>query len=138
MAASDAGSSNVEIIFRDWLDAMRRGDLDAMRERLSPDVVHQGLKPDWVCRGRDQVLEQAGARVGNPPTVDALELIAADEHVIMSVRGPGVGVPLDDHSPPRGQACVVFTLRDGRITFMQDYLQRADALSATGARGPWD
>jgi len=138
MADSGVGSSNVEIIFRDWLDAMRRGDLDAMRERLSPDVVHKGLKPGWVCRGRDQVLERVGARIGNPPAVEALELIAADEHVIMSVRGPGIGVPLDEHSPPRGHAYVVFTLRNGRITFMQDYLHRADALSATGAPGDWD
>jgi hypothetical protein len=57
----------------------------------------------------------------------------------MSVRGPGVGPPVDDESgEPRGQAVIVFTLRDGLIVRMDDYAQRADALAVAGARVAWD
>ena len=39
----------------------------------------------------------------------------------------------------RGQASIVFTLRDGMITQMQDYLTRAEALAAAGANpAVWD
>jgi len=46
MAPFRTAQSNIEIIFADWLDAMRRGDLETMAGRLAPDVVHQGVKPE--------------------------------------------------------------------------------------------
>jgi hypothetical protein len=42
-------------------------------------------------------------------------------------------MPLSDDAPMRGQASIVFTLRDGLITHMQDYLSRGEALAAAGA-----
>jgi ketosteroid isomerase-like protein len=129
--------SNIEIVFADWLDAMRRGDIDRMERALAPDVVHAGVRPDWVCNGRDAVLDMARNRSRQLPEVLALELVAAGEHVVMSVRGPELGPEPDDSGNHRGQACVVFTLRDGLIVHMQDYLRRADALSAAGAEIAW-
>jgi ketosteroid isomerase-like protein len=132
-------ASNIEIIFADWLDAMRRGDLDTMAARLAPDVVHQGIRDEWICRNRDEVLHNVRGRAGRVPPVEALELVAAGDQVVMSVRAPGVGPPVDDASgAPRGQAVVVFTLRDGLIVRMDDYAQRADALVAAGASIAWD
>jgi hypothetical protein len=47
-------------------------------------------------------------------------------------------VPADEHSDePRGEATVVFTLQQGKIVRMQDYLRRSDALDAAGASTPW-
>jgi ketosteroid isomerase-like protein len=134
-----APESNLEIIFADWLDAMRRGDLQTMADRLAPDAVHQGVKPDWICRNREEVLRSVESRVGNTPPVDAIELIASGDHVVMSVKAPGVGIPAEG-SPNgfRGEACIVFTLRAGKIVRMDDYLHRADALAAVGASVVWD
>jgi ketosteroid isomerase-like protein len=132
-------ASNIEIIFADWLDAMRRGDVETMAARLAPDVVHQGIRDEWICRGRDEVLQMVRARAGRVPPVEALELVAAGDRVVMSVRGRGIGPPLDDESgEPRGQAVIVFTLRDGLIVRMDDYAQRAEALAAAGAGVAWD
>ena len=134
-----APESNLEIIFADWLDAMRRGDLATMADRLAPDAVHQGVKPEWLCQNREEVLRSVGTRVGHTPPVEAIELIAAGDHVVMSVKAPGVGIP-GEGSPNefRGEACIVFTLRDGKIVRMHDYLHRADALAAVGASIKWD
>jgi hypothetical protein len=95
MAAPRKPTSNLEIIFADWLDAMRRGDLETMAGRLAPDVVHQGVKPEWICRSRQEVIDMVAERVGRVPPVEAIELVAAGNHVVMSVRG-------DRHEPDHG------------------------------------
>ena len=128
--------SNIEIVFSDWLDAMRCGDLARMEAVLAPDVEHRGIVPEWVCANREQVLENVRGRAGRVPAVEALELVSAGDHVVMSVRAPDVG-PSPDDGPPRGQACIVFTLRNGLIVRMQDYVHRADALAAAGASADW-
>jgi len=139
MAVSRAPGSNIEIIFADWLDALRRGDLDTMAGRLAPDVVHQGIRPEWICHNRREVIDMVGRRAGRVPPVEALELIAAGDHVVMSVRGEGIGAPLDEpREDVRGQATIVFTLTDGKIVRMQDYAHRAEALEAAGASAAWD
>jgi len=56
----------------------------------------------------------------------------------MSVRGPSVGPPTDERDEtPRGQAYIVFTLKESKIVRMQDYLHRADALEAVGVSLTW-
>jgi ketosteroid isomerase-like protein len=131
--------SNIEIIWSDWLDAIRRGDLDALAARLAPEVTHRGVRADLICPDRDAVIENARARAEQLPEVGAVELVAAGDHVVLSVRAPTVGMPLEDGAPMRGQASIVFTLRDGLITRMQDYVSRGEALAAAGT-GPavWD
>jgi ketosteroid isomerase-like protein len=133
-----APESNIEIVFADWLEAMRRGDLQTMENRLAPDVVHEGIRPGMACRSRQEVMAMAHRRSRRLPAPEAIELVAAGEHVVMSVRGPGIGIPADDGSDePRGEAIVVFTFADGVIVHMQDYVHRSDALQAVGARAPW-
>jgi ketosteroid isomerase-like protein len=130
--------SNIEIIFADWLDALRRGDVETMAGRLAPDIVHQGIEPEWICRNRQEVIDMVGRRAGRVPPVEALELIAAGDHVVMSVRGTGIGPPVDDNGEElRGQATIVFTLSSGKIVRMQDYAHRAEALEAVGASAEW-
>ena len=139
MASTRTPASNIEIIWSDWLDAMRRGDMDTLAARLAPEVSHRGIRPDMICPDRESVLANARDRSQDLPDVGAIELVAAGDHVVLSVRAPSVGVPLTDDAPPRRQASIVFTLRDGLITQMQDYLSRAEALAAAGAEpAVWD
>jgi ketosteroid isomerase-like protein len=125
--------TNVEIIFADWLDAIRRGDIDRIARRLAPEVVHRGVRPDLICPDRDAVLANVSRTAANLPQVDAIELIAAGDRVLLSVRAEGIGQPGREDEPPRGSASIVFTLRDGRIVDIQDYLGRDEALAAIGA-----
>lgn len=133
--------SNIEIIWADWLDALRRRDLDALAARLAPEVTHRGVRSDLICPDRDAVLESARNRSRNLPDVEAIELVAAGDKVVLSVRASSVGMPLQadaDHDARTGTAAIVFTLRDGLITAMQDYPTRAAALTAAGASpGLW-
>lgn len=139
MATDRPPRSNIEIIWADWLDALRRGDLDALAARLAPEVTHLGVRADLICPDRDAVLASARARADALPDVGAIELVAAGDRVVLSVRAPTVGMPLADDAPMRGQASIVFTLRDGLITHMQDYVSRREALAAAGAEpAVWD
>lgn len=139
MATARVPRSNLEIIWTDWLDALRRGDLDALAARLAPEVIHRGVRADLICPDRDAVLASARARADRPPDVGAVELVAAGDRVVLSVRAPTIGVPLTDDAPMRGQASIVFTLRDGLIAHMQDYASRREALAAAGAQpAVWD
>jgi hypothetical protein len=134
-------ASNLEIVFSDWLDALRRGDIDRIASRLAPDVVHQGVRAELSCTGRDAVVARLRRRAAAPPAVTALELIEVGDQVVLSVRAPDVGVPAEiERTELRGQATVLFTLRDGLIVRMQDYASREAALGAAGApAGPiWD
>jgi ketosteroid isomerase-like protein len=124
--------SNLEIVFADYLDALRRGDIDRIAARLAQDVVHEGIRPEFTCSGGD-VLVRLRKQAAHRPEVTALELVESGEHVVLSLRAATIGVPMDlDSSEPRGQATIVFTLRDGLIVRMRDYLTRAAALEAVG------
>jgi ketosteroid isomerase-like protein len=128
--------SNIEIIWADWIDALRRGDIASLAARLAPEVTHRGVRADLLCPDRDAVLANARSRSQNMPEVDAIELVAAGDRVVLSIRSPGVGMPLSaeaDQDERRGMAAIVFTLRDGLITEMQDYPTRTAALEAAGA-----
>ena len=54
------------------------------------------------------------------------DVVAVDERVFVEVTGPRL------RSGVRGQACMVVTVRDGRIVRMQDYRNRAAALAGAG------
>jgi ketosteroid isomerase-like protein len=122
--------SNLELVF-DHLYARRSRDLARLESQLDPDVVHQGVLPELVCNSRDEVLaivqrQFARADFG----VDRLEMIDAGDRVVVGLAGPRFrGVP---GGPVNGQIYIVYTLRDGRIVRMDDYLSRSDAMSAAG------
>jgi ketosteroid isomerase-like protein len=127
--------TNLEIVLGDWLDALRRGDFEAITARLDPQVKWQGIRPELVCPNREAVLDLL-PRMGLSE-VEAIELIAAVDKVVLGVRNPELqevaGVQL------HGQVFNVMTLRDGKIVHIQDYIRREDALKAAGAadRATW-
>ena len=101
-----------------------------------PSVTHRGVRADLHCPDREAVIANAAARSRQLPDVEAIELVAAGDQVVLSVRAATVGMPLERDADPdarRGLASIVFTLRDGLITAIQDYPSRADALRAAGA-----
>ena len=128
--------SNVETIF-EHLNARRTHDLTLIESQLDPDVVHQGVLPELVCNNRNQVLHNirnSFARDGLG--VDHLEIVDAGERVVVGLAGPRFREL--EGTPVQGQLFIVFTLREGRIVRMDDYLEREQALAVAGAaNGNW-
>ena len=111
-----------------WLDALRRDDVDALRATLAPDVVWQGLRDEWVCHGADAVIDTFVDERDAKQEIRAIELIGAENHVVLHASG-GDTSAIEDVPLPDG-IYNVFTLDAGRITRIDDYADRHDALAA--------
>jgi hypothetical protein len=123
--------NNLELIF-DHLNARRSRDLSRLESQFDPRVVHQGVLPELVCNNRQEVLENVQRGFSRDDFgVDRLELIDAGERVLVGLAGPRFReVPW---APLNGQIYVVYTIREGRIVRMEDFLTRAQAVAAPGA-----
>jgi ketosteroid isomerase-like protein len=128
-------TANLQVVF-DHLDARRRRDIERLAANLDPAVVHQGVQPDLVCNGRDEVLVQVRSSFARDDFgVERLEIIDAGERVVLGLAGERFR---EVQHLRRGQIFIVFTLRDGKITRMDDFLTREQALRAAGAQvGDW-
>jgi hypothetical protein len=128
---------NIKIFLADWLEALRRHDFDAIEQRMARDVFWQGIREDLVCQDREEAMEMLREQEREEHGVEALELVATEEKVMLGVRSTQLrevgGVPLG------GQIFQVFTLRDGIIVRVDEYKRRGEALAAADAEdhGDW-
>jgi ketosteroid isomerase-like protein len=125
----EQAQANLQLVL-DWIDALRRGDVDSITEKFHPDVVWVDVAGAPACEGREQVLAWLRSAPAQIPQVEALELLADDDHAVLGVRDHArherAGVRLD------GQLFTVFTLRDGQIVHLRDHAHRAEALADAG------
>lgn len=123
--------ANIAVVF-DHLNARRMRDLARLESQLDPQVVHQGVLPELICHNREEVLANVQRGFARDDFgIDRLELIDAGERVVVGLAGPRFSeVPW---APLDGQIYVVYTLRDGRIVGMDDFLSRGEAMAAAGA-----
>ena len=128
-------ADNLELVF-DHLQARRTQDVAALTAQLHADVVHQGVLPELVCHGRDEVLERIRRSFTDDGFgVDHVELIGAGERVILGFGGPRFQMGAD--GPLSGQVFMVFTIRDGTIVRIDDFLTRDEALATATASAEW-
>jgi ketosteroid isomerase-like protein len=129
----EQAQTNLEVAF-DWLNAMRRRDIDALAELFDPDLAWIDVAGNLACDGRDQALAWLRQTPNELNEVDAIELLANEEHVMFGVRNHTrhelAGVELED-----GQSFNVLTLRAGKIVRLRGHAHRSDALADAGIDG---
>ena len=74
-------ATTLQIVF-DHLHDRGAGDMEAVAAQLHPDVVHQGVSEELVCRGREEVLERIRRSSGGDAGIDHLELVDAERREI--------------------------------------------------------
>jgi hypothetical protein len=120
---------NIEFLVG-WLDALRRDDRDAVMAALAPDLVWQGIRPEFVCASAEVVGGSWLESRHNFGELDALELIGAERHAILHAYGGDItdieGIPLPDG------IYNVFAIDHGRVTRIDDFAERAQAFAAAG------
>jgi hypothetical protein len=85
------GQENLETVMIDFLGALRRGDFEAAAGLLDPDVSWQGLREEWVCHGRQEVVDTFRWGLERRREIDALEFSRGGEQVVLGARGPNIG-----------------------------------------------
>jgi ketosteroid isomerase-like protein len=124
------GQENLETVMIDFFGAVQRGDFDAAGALLDPEVTWQGLREDWACHGREEVIETFRWGLEHRREIDALEFTRNGDQVVLGARGPSISEIAGE--PLEGQIFNVFTLHRGRIVRIDDYRRRAEALVAAG------
>jgi ketosteroid isomerase-like protein len=125
----------VELVRR-IVDALNRGDVDAMLADMHPDFEWCPLETSPVARvyrGHEQVRRYVDDWLSTFESV-RLELEGPTEiadRVVTAVhgraRGRGSGLELDN------RFCQVWTVRDGMAVAMEEHPDREQALAAIGA-----
>ena len=130
----EQAQTNLTIVL-DWIDALRRANIDAIADHFHPDVTWTDLTGSLACDGREQVLAWLRGAPTQPPDVDALELLANDDHVVLGVRNHAqqelAGIHLN------GQLFTVFTIHGGQIVHLRDHTRREEALSQAELNFHW-
>ena len=125
--------SNIEFMIA-WLDALRRGDREAAATALHPAVVWQGMRPEWGCDGVPTVLSTFMDARDAPADIESIELIGAEQQVILHVRWPIV-IDEDEKLELPDGVYNVFTIAGDLITRIEDHADRGAALAAAGLAG---
>jgi ribosomal protein S18 acetylase RimI-like enzyme len=123
---------NIEFLWS-WFDAMRRRDTESMAAALDPAIVWQGVRPDLVCHGPDEVIDAFLAGYDANQAIDSLELLGGDDHIVLGVRAPDLAI---DEVETAGEIYNVFTIDGQKITRIEDYLEREVALAAASVQPP--
>lgn len=119
-------TGNDELV-RSSFDAFLRGDWEALSRVMDPGVEWLSYDPgEWDCHDRRKVLATLFERQREGVLTGLNRVVAVDERVFVEITGPR------HRGLPGGQACMVVTVRDGRIVRIQDYPDRAAALAGAG------
>ena len=112
---------------RAGLQAWQDGNLAGLEELLDPDVELLWWEPgEWDCHGRDDVMDTLRERYEQGFGAGELEFVDGGAHSIVVVAHPSaVGGP----DWPEEVATVIEFRRD-KVTRMQDYRTREEALAA--------
>src|SRR4051794_10786369 len=112
---------NVEII-HDGFAAFERGELDRATAMLAEDIYWEGVPGTEPCRTRQEVEETIRSSYAAGPPIVADELIDAGDQVVAVFRVTG---ELPEHYRGHDRTYTVCTLREGKVSHMHDYLDRA-------------
>ena len=123
---------NIEFLWG-WFDALRRGDTESMAAALAPEVVWQGVRPDLVCHGPDEVIAAFVTAYDATQEIESVEIIGGEERIVFGARSQDLTI---DDVETKGEIYNVFTIEGGKIRRIEDYLERGAALTAAGVKGP--
>jgi ketosteroid isomerase-like protein len=122
-----ADETNVELARRGY-EAAQRGDLEALREFLDPEVKWHGGDPNdpMACHNREEALAFMRKVPGRRGFGELVDVVGSGDKVVVIVRPKVQG----DDMPEL--VANLTTFRDGKAIEMVHYPNPQDALAAAG------
>lgn len=112
---------------REGLGAWQRGDFPTIEAMLHPAVEWRWFEPgDWDCHGRDEVMSTLRERYEQGFGRGDLEFLDGGEDAVVVVAHPSA---VGGAEWPE-ETATVFTFSGGKVTEMQDYRTKEEALAA--------
>lgn len=114
---------------RNGFQAFLAGDFDALRDLMEPDAQwlwYEQIPGD--CHDRETIIATLRDRHAEGVVTGLNDIVEGGEKLLVEVTGPR----LKESGLPAGRACMVVTMREGRIVRMQDHRNRAEALADAG------
>ncbi len=120
-------ATNVQLARRGY-EAAARGDLEALREFLDPEVKWHGGDPSapGACRNREQALEVMRQARGRGGIGELVDIIDAGDRVVVIMR------PVSKDGEQTALSANVTTFLDGKAVEMVHFPNPEDALAAAG------
>jgi uncharacterized protein len=129
--------ANVELVLRGYW-AFVAGDLETVAEMLDPDIEWISVEPESSA-GHASVLDILADRSEEGYRVEIERCVAIGDEVAVSFRVAGEERDASDDRPLQtrryftvGRYSAVVTVRNGRVTRVQEYPHLAAALEALG------
>ncbi len=130
---------NINVV-KSFLDAGARRDWPRVAELVDPDIeLHGtvgGVEEGRITRGVAEVIQEyeKDGEAWEERRIEPEEFLDAGDNVVVllreHLRGRESGVELE------GETAAIFTLREGRVTRMQGFMDRAAAQKAGGLAEP--
>jgi SnoaL-like domain len=123
--------NNLARVLAVWGEMSRNQTMAPLVDVMADDVVWQGLLPELVCHGRDEVRGVLGsARGGRLPRVTRMEAEEVGDRVVVTVDGPDIGPGPAGPAlePTGGPRTLVLSFEGGKIVRMESFATRQEAL----------
>jgi len=120
-------SSEALALAKTGLQAWRQGDFDVIEGLLDPAVEWHGFEPGELdCHGREEVMDVVRERHAQGFPAGELKFIDGVGDTMIVVAHPSeIGGP-----DWPAETATVFTFRAGKVTKMQDYRTKAEAVAS--------
>jgi ketosteroid isomerase-like protein len=131
---------SIEVVLRGYR-AFLAGDLETIADLLDPEIEWVGLEAEaaWPGIEHGDVLEVLAQRLEEGYRVELERCIGVGDQVVVSARFAGVEPDPEDERPLQsrrnytvGRYSAIVTIRDGRVTRVEDYPHLSAALEAVG------
>ena len=117
-----------------WTEMAQTGSVEGLAALIDENAVWQGLLPELVCHGREEVLGMLVRGRQRVPRITRIEAQEFGDRVVVSVEGPDFPESPDSPAllPPGAPRSLVFTFRADRVVRMES-LPNRDAAFALAA-----
>lgn len=93
------------------------GDLDRLASLFAEDAVWQGIRPEQICVGRQEIVRRLGRAGSRGLRLTGIDVHEVGDRVVVHVESPDL--PETEDLGPGAPRSLVFVFRDGLVSRLE-------------------